>query len=262
MQHGLKVEKISKSNLEIMDYLGKDVARNALDIWSLEHESDRYKLRVCRQGKDVKAHLGTYNTPEAIYISLGGVEEAAEALLPLVPTKAVLTTTNDLGDLVNRKLKCDAAYPNDFMVVGRGEEKLRSPELARRLSREFEIEYSAFGSSFNVPEIPMEWIRDRLDKNVIFGAFDNGKLASVTGLVAWLPQVGVIMGVETKVEFRRRGFARIVVSAAVQEGLKRSEACSLFVRSDNQEAISLYRSLGFKKQGEEVWIDIGTGLIP
>ncbi|MDH2901377.1 MAG: GNAT family N-acetyltransferase [archaeon] len=262
MEEELKVERVAKGDRDVIDYLGKDVVRNALDIWGLEHESEKYRLHVCRRGKDIKAHLSTYNTPEAIYVSLGGEELAADSLLSLVPTKAVLTTTKELGDLVKRKLKFDVIYHNDLMVVNREEETLRSPERASRLSSEFDNEYATFGSSFNAPQVPVEWIREGLNKNFIFGTFDNGKLASVASLVAWLPQVAVIMGVETKFEFRRRGFARIAVSAAVQEGLRRSQACGLFVRSDNQQAIALYRSLGFKKYGEELWIDIGTGLIP
>ena len=180
-----------------------------MDIWGLEHESERYQLLVCHQGKDIKAHLSTYNTPEAIYVAFGGEEPEADALLSLVPTKAVLTTTNELGDLVKRKLKCDVIYPNDLMVVNRGEETLRSPEKASQLSREFENEYATFGLSFNVPQVPIEWIRESLDKNIIFGAFDNGKLASIASLVAWLPQVAVIMGVETKPSFRRKGLASL-----------------------------------------------------
>ncbi|MCL4518229.1 MAG: GNAT family N-acetyltransferase [Thaumarchaeota archaeon] len=70
------------------------------------------------------------------------------------------------------------------------------------------------------------------------------------------------MGVETRQEFRRRGYGSIVVSAAVREALKHSRCCSLFVRSDNEQALGLYWALGFKKIGEELWVDLGTGLIP
>jgi hypothetical protein len=133
----------------------------------------------------IKAHLSIYDTPEAIYTWFAGEQEAAvEALLPFVPAKTVLTTTVDLEDLVKRNLKSDAIYPNDFMVVNRGEEKLRSPSKAKPLSREFEVEYSTFGETFNVPPMPIEWIREMLDKNIIFGSFDGGKLVTVASLVA------------------------------------------------------------------------------
>jgi ribosomal protein S18 acetylase RimI-like enzyme len=262
MKDNFEISEVSKDDQEVISYLRKDIVRNALDIWGIAQESGRFRLFVCRENHEIKAHLSTYNTPEAIYVWLAGEPSAAELLLRLVPLKAVVTTTNDLGDLVRRNLKCDAIYPNDFMIVNRGEERLRSPEKATRLSRQFEIEYSTFGTSFNVPQMPIEWIRESLDKSIIFGVFDNGKLASVASLAAWLPEIAVIMGVETKPEFRGKGLASIAVSAAIQEGLKRSQACSLFVRSDNLQAIALYRSLGLKKAGEELWIDVGTGLVP
>jgi ribosomal protein S18 acetylase RimI-like enzyme len=53
-----------------------------------------------------------------------------------------------------------------------------------------------------------------------------------------------------------------VVSATVREGLRRSKSCALFVRSDNYEAVRLYRRLGFGKFGDELSIDRGTGIVP
>ena len=187
---------------------------------------------------------------------------AAESLLSLVPDKAALIAATELRELIAQKLRCDAEYPNDIMLVRRGEERLRSPERATRLSGQHTVDYSTFGTSFNVWGMPPEWVKERLDNDIIFGSFAEGRLASVASLVAWLPRVSVIMGVETKPEFRGRGLGRIVVSAAVREGLRRSQSCTLFVRSDNERAIGLYRALGFNKVGEELWIDVGTGIVP
>jgi ribosomal protein S18 acetylase RimI-like enzyme len=258
----LQVARATGGDPQIVSYLRQDIVKNALDIWGLERETQRFQLFVSREGNEIRAHLSIYDTPEAIYTSLAGDQNAAEPLFELIPPRTVLTTDNQLGELVIQKRKCDAIYSNDFMLLNRGEQRLRTPEKARTLSLESEIEYSSFGSSFNVPTLPIEWIRETLQKSIVFGVFDEGKLASVASLVAWLPEIAVIMGVETKPEFRRKGLSSIAVSATVQEGLRRSRACSLFVRSDNEPAISLYRSLGFRKTGEELWIDIGTGLIP
>ena len=257
-----EVESVSEPAPKVLSYLKKDVIRNALDIWALTKERNRYSLKVCRLGTEVKAHLGIYNTPEAQYTSLGGDIAAAEALLPYIPSKAALTIPPGLSELVRTKVRPDAEYPNDIMLVRRGEERLENTGSARRLGLEDFGQYSTFGSSFNVGEASDQWAKDRLSKNAIFGAYGMDKLVSVASLAAWLPEVSVILGVETKVEYRRRGFGRMVVSKAVLEALRRSKSCSLFVRSDNHEAISLYRKLGFKKVGEELWVDIGTGIVP
>ncbi len=257
-----EVETIDRPVPKVLSYLGEDLVRNALDIWALTKERSRYDLKVCSLGNEVKAHLGIYKTPEAQYTSLGGDTAAAKALLGYIPGKAVLTIPPTLAELVRTKVRLDAIYPNDIMLVTRGEEELEDSGSVRRLGPSDFAQYSTFGSSFNVGEASKQWAKDRLSKNVIFGVFDEGKLVSVASLAVWLPKTAVILGVETKTEYRRKGFGRIVVSAAVREALRRSESCSLFVRSDNQEAISLYQKLGFKKVGEELWIDIGTGIVP
>lgn len=258
----MRSEKVQGIDPDVISYLEKDMIRNALDIWYLQHADKRYELHVSRVNGEVRAHLSTYNTPEAIYTNLGGELKAAEELFPLVPSKAVLMTSMTLGHLVTSKLKYDVSYVNDFMLVKRGEETLRNSDSAIRLSRKHDFEYSIFGSSFNVPPMPLEWIRECLNRDIIFGVLSEAKLASVASLVVWLPQVAVIMSVETKPEFRGRGLGSLVVSATVREALRRSESCILWVRSDNENAIGLYSALGFRKIGEELWIDIGTGLAP
>ena len=258
----MQIEHAQRSDLDVIAYLGKDLMRNALDIWYLQREEKGYELLVCRVDKEVKAHLGVYNTPEANYVTLGGDPAAAGSLITFVPSKAVLLIPVDLQELIIRNVKYDTIYSNELMIVERGNEKLSRPELATRLSTVHEIEYSRFGSSFNVPPVPIEWIRERLENDIVFGVFDNGVLGAVASVAAWLPEVAVIMGVETKPELRRRGLGTIAVSAAVQEGLKRSRCCTLFVRSDNEQAISLYNRLGFEKVGKELWVDINSGLKP
>lgn len=246
----------------MIQYFESDEPRNVLDLWNLENEDRRYKLLVCRINGEVKAHLGTYDTPEAIYSSLGGETTSAEALIDFIPRKTILTTTRELGDLIGRRLKFDASYPNDIMMVRRGEEKLTDPGRAVRLSIDNDIQYSEFGSSFKIKNVSMEWIREQLATATIFGVYVDHALVSVASLVGRLPSVSEIMAVETKPEFRGRGFGSIAVSAAVREGLKQSITCSLFVRQDNSSALAIYKKIGFNKVGELLWIDLGSGLVP
>ena len=257
-----RTERVQHSDQDTISYLKQDIVHNALDIWYLQRRDKRYELYTCRVGSDIKAHLSIYRSPEANYVSLGGDPGGAEELLPLVPAKGILLAPLSLQGLVTQKFNRGTIFRNDIMMVMRGEEKLRNPEQATRLSRNHGSEYSTFGASFNMHNAPLEWVQEHLDSDFIFGVFAEGKLASVASVVAWLPQVSVIMSVETKPIFRGRGLGRVVVSAAVLEGLKHSRSCALFVRVDNEQAIGLYRGLGFKKVGEELWIDIGTGLIP
>ena len=87
-------------------------------------------------------------------------------------------------------------------------------------------------------------------------------LVSVASATAFHPEISVIIAVETRKEFRRRGYGSSVVSAAVREALDRSRSCALWVAARNAEAQAVYGQLGFKKVGEELWVDIGTGVTP
>ncbi|MDG6998917.1 MAG: GNAT family N-acetyltransferase [Nitrososphaerota archaeon] len=261
----MRIETARTDQTDVVRYLKIDVVRNALDLWYLERKDRRHKLYICFSDDQIIGHLGIYDTPEAVYANLGGEMRAAEELLHLIPTKrAAITTTKELGALIMRSISYDVVYFNDIMLVNRGEEKLRNPDKAIRLSSKNAVQYSSFGSSFNVPtSLPIDWINECLERDLTYGVFaDDGTLASVASLTGWHDQVSVIMGVETKPEFRHKGFGAACVSAAVRAGLERSNSCSLFVRADNDVAIKLYEALGFKKIGEELWIDIGSGLIP
>lgn len=256
------VRKATPDDEGAVAYLRRDLTRNALSLWSLLHEGERYSLSMCIVDGRVSAHLGVFFTPEGNYADAGGEVEAAKELLRTLPRRAVLTAPIGFERVIRAELRHDAIYPNDIMIVRRGQEELRELTTARKLTIEDEADYSQFGSSFNVKRPPPWWIRDRLENNAVFGAFAGDELASVASLAAWLPEVSVLLGVETKRGFRRRGFGATAVSAAVREGLKRSEACTLFVRSDNHDAVGLYRGLGFREAGKELWVDIGTGMVP
>jgi ribosomal protein S18 acetylase RimI-like enzyme len=257
-----RIEEVRLPCTDVIAYLEADEIRNVLDLWYLQEEYRRYRLLVCKINGEIRAHLGTYDTPEAIYTSLGGEIPAAEALLDFLPKKTVLITTKELGEVVTRRSKCDIIFPNDLMLIKRGEENLALPDRAVKLSVKDDVQYSEFGSSFNIRNMPMEWIREVLATDTIFGVFVGDELVSVASLVGRLPNITAIAGVETKPEFRGKGFGSMVVSAAVEEGLRRSKTCTLFVRQNNGPALGIYRKIGFKKVAEMLWMDIGTDLVP
>jgi predicted GNAT family acetyltransferase len=229
----------------------------------LRSEPERFELYVSRDGDSIGGHLGIFRTPEANYVSIGAVEKSVAAgLLELLPKKCVVFVEQSLYETIEERFQEAVVSPNDIMVVRRGEERLTDPDRAVRLSTLDAPEYSHFGTSFNVPEVPIEWVHERLHKDRVFGVFSEGVLASVASVAAWLPQMAVITGVETNQDFREKGFAVAATSAATREGLAHSESCMLFVRADNLRAVHIYQKLGYRKIGEELWVDVGTGLVP
>jgi ribosomal protein S18 acetylase RimI-like enzyme len=272
-----------------LSYLQHDLVHNVLDAWNLRFaDKGRYELYVSRLkgGSEIWAHIGIFHSPEADYVSMGG--RHAEAVVPLVrliPPTAVVILPAHLFEPLRDEFRWDRAILTDVMVVAIGGERLDARSGRRegdghnddldgdddasgpvgavsRLTKKDATSYSTFGRSLDAPPAATGSARARLEKELVFGAFLDGRLVAVASVAAWLPEMAVIMGVETKEAFRRRGFGGAVVSAAVREALSRSSACSLGVRSDNIEAIRLYRRLGFVKVGQEFWVDKGTGLTP
>ncbi len=227
----------------------------------MKRESERQELYVRRHDGAIVAHLGIYHSPEADYASIGGQEDAIGGLLPLIPDRAVVLLTPKAFETVRGKLRSEKTYLSDLMVVERGEERLVNPDRALRLSEKDSEEYAGFGPNFAGPPTPVEWARERISREAVFGVFE-GRLVSVASVVVSFSKIAVVMGVETRKEFRRRGYGTAVVSAATREALNNSKSCLLGVASDNEEAKGLYRRLGYTKVSEEVWVDVGTGLSP
>ena len=84
-----------------------------------------------------------------------------------------------------------------------------------------------------------------------YGVFDgNGRALSYAGMLTVLDE-GQITNVATREEARRRGYARAVLTALLDEAGKRGLATvTLEVRASNAAALALYRQLGFERAGE------------
>ncbi len=61
---------------------------------------------------------------------------------------------------------------------------------------------------------------------------------------------------------RNRGYATQATSAVTEQALSNAECAALFARTDNSPAIEAYIKIGYKKIGERIWTDQGTGLRP
>jgi predicted GNAT family acetyltransferase len=72
----------------------------------------------------------------------------------------------------------------------------------------------------------------------------------------------MIGGVYTHPKHRNKGYSTLATSAVTEEALKNAETAALFVRSNNYPAIRVYEKVGYKKIGEKLWVDVGTGFRP
>jgi ribosomal protein S18 acetylase RimI-like enzyme len=259
----IRVELVAEATEDVVKYLGADLLRNAFDIWNLKFDREWQEFYVCRDGDSIKAHISIFSAPEANYVSIGSVDRTAVTpLIAYLPVKGVVLMEPAIYGLIKDKISPTAVYPCDIMIVKRGGEDLPKTDQAFQLTPGDALDYSRFGTSFNLSEVPVEWAEERIRKDIIFGIRAGSRLASVASVIARLPEMAVVSGVETKEEFRMKGLGAMVSCAATREGLRRSEACVLWVRSNNLGAVRLYQRLGYRKVGDELLVDIGTGMVP
>jgi predicted GNAT family acetyltransferase len=85
-----------------------------------------------------------------------------------------------------------------------------------------------------------------------WGAFDNGHLVSTAALNAVFKGLGLVGGVYTAPQVRRRGLARTVMNTLLNDSIHTHELnrLYLFTGQENQAARALYDSLGFAHVGE------------
>jgi RimJ/RimL family protein N-acetyltransferase len=139
---------------------------------------------------------------------------------------------------VRRLLPVDAALYRDVRL----EALKRSPE--------------AFGSTFETEHAEaLTWFADRLERSVIFGAFDGADLVGTAGFFIRQGRKeahkGVLWGMYVRPEARKAGVGKQLAEAVIDHACQHVELVQLTVVSGNEPARRLYDSLGFIEYGIE-----------
>ena len=96
-------------------------------------------------------------------------------------------------------------------------------------------------------------------REMIFGAFDWGRLGAVARAQVTLPSVWVIGGIFTVPNLRGRHLGTDVTRTAVRAALDAGARPTLFVREENAPARRIYEQLGFRLFDRRVWVDAFDG---
>ena len=78
-----------------------------------------------------------------------------------------------------------------------------------------------------------------------FGIFEDDRLVAMAGQRLHLPRYVEVSAVCTHPDVRGRGYARLLIRAAMREIRRRGKTPFLHVLEDNHSAIRVYESLGF-----------------
>jgi len=213
--------------------------------WTLRREQTKIFLAV-----EGKAVLGSLLVFADSIVQFRGSRKAVQKLLEYANVEKVeLQAPLDCEDIVCEKFKPRVRQEMVLMRLNRGEEFIRIGEKPERLGVEDAEEVAdlmrrcdpEWWGETNAEQLKQRW------QNVFWlGVRKESRLVSVGSTrfdVDFACNIGVVA---TDEGYRGRGYATSIVSALVEEILKRSPTALIHVIADNAPAVRAYSTVGFK----------------
>ena len=260
------VEKVEESNKQnVTDSLKSDVIRHVFAFYDLQFDPERTTMYAAFENAKLKGYMLIYTALDFPSVVLECEKDPAERLIEYVPENRFISHISpNLLPIIMRKFPDAKHYSENWMLIKRGQAKSFESETVRKLCTEDDASRLAtlLSTREDRSQRPSKKYMDLISKMPIYGVFVSDELVSYAGSFIQLPQVWMIGGVYTHPNHRSKGYATLATSAVTSEALKNAESAALFVRSDNCPAIRVYEKIGYKKIGEKLWVDVGTGLKP
>ena len=212
--------------------------------WAQRREQTKIFLAV--EGEEV---LGSLLVFDDHVVQFRGSREAVQKLLEYANlVKVELQAPLDCEDIVCQKYKPRIRQDMMLMRLNRGEEHVCLIETPVRLDVEDADEVAALMRRCDPEwwgETEAEQLKQRWQNVFWLGIRQDGKLVSV-GNVRFVDFASNIGVVATDEYHRSRGYATSIVSALVEEILKRCPIALIHVIADNAPAVRAYSKVGFK----------------
>ena len=261
----INVEKVVENNKQrVIDSLRLDVIRHVFAFYDIQYEPEHATAYAAFENRNLKGYILIYTALDFPSVILECENSIAEKLIEYAPENHfIMHAQPNLLPIIEDKFPNAKHYIEDWMLVNKGEAKFFRSEHVHRLSSENDASKLAIllSSREDRPKRTKRYM-DWISKMPTYGVSVGSELVSYAGSFLQLPQVWMIGGVYTHPNHRNKGYATLATSTVTEEALKHAEAAALFVRSDNLPAIRVYGKIGYKKIGEKLWVDVGTGLKP
>ena len=261
-----KIEEINEKNQPlIIASLKSDIIKHVFAYYDIQNDPQHTTTYAAFENGNLQGYILIYTATDVPSVILECETLLAGRLLEHAPPgNFIVHAPPNILPAIEKKFPDAKHYLEDWMLVKKNEARFSKSELVRRLCTEEDAQKLAdlLLSRKDRPPGMLKKYADWISKMPIYGLFREDQLVSYAGSFIQLPQVWLIGGVYTQSEHRNRGYATLVTSAITEEALKTAEATALFARSDNYPAIRVYERIGYRKIGEKVWVDVGTGLKP
>ena len=262
----VRIEEIKERNkTSIIASLKSDLIRHVFAIYDLQNDPQHTTAYAAFEKGKFEGYILIYTAADVPSVILEGEGNVAEKLLEhALPDKFIVHAPPNLLPAIRKRFPDAKHYVEDWMLVRKNEAKFFESKLVKRLRTEEDAQkladllLSRKDRPSNTLKKYVEWIT----RMPIFGVFERDQLVSYAGSFIQLPEIWFIGGVYTDPEHRNKGYATIATSAITEEALRTADAAALFARSDNHPALRAYGKIGYRKIGEKIWVDVGTGLKP
>jgi RimJ/RimL family protein N-acetyltransferase len=259
------VKKVDESNKQcVIDSLRSDVVKHVFAFYDIQYEPENTVMYAAFENSNLKGYILTYTALDFPSVVLECEKGTAEKLIEHAPEgHFIIHVQPNLLPIVEGKFSNAKPYVEDWMLIKKGQAHFFGSKVVHRLCSEEDASRLAILLSSredrpNRKKKYMEWISE----TPMYGVSLDSELVSYAGSFIQLPQVWMIGGVYTHPDYRNKGYATLATSAVTEEALRHAETAALFVRSDNYPAIRVYEKVGYRKIGEKLWVDVGTGLRP
>lgn len=262
-----KVEKVTETNKQrVIDHLRPDVIRHVFAFYDIQYEPEHTTMHVTFENGNLKGYILVYTASDFPSVILECEDGIAEQFLKKYAPEDqfIIHAPLNLRPKIKGEFPNAKYYVENWMLVKQGEASFFKTSLVRKLRSEDDAFMLAtlLSSREDRPRRDTGKYMDWILKMPIYGVFVNDELVAYAGSFLQLPQVWMIGGVFTHPNNRNKGYAKFAVSAVTEEALKNAETAALFVRSENYPATRAYEKIGYRKIGEKLWVDVGTGLKP
>lgn len=262
----LKIQEINRENSRnIIPHLKADTIRHMFAVNDLMNDPQHTIAYAAIENGSLKGYILTYTGTDIPSVIFECEENVADRLIERAPTyNCIIHAPPNLQQTIKKHFPHAKHYVEDRMLVKSRDAAYFKSELVRQLQSEEDASklFDLLLSRKDRPQNTLKKYAEWLGKMPICGVFRNNQLVSCAASFIQLPEVWFVGGVYTRPEQRSKGYATLATSAITEEALEKAEAATLFVRSDNHWAKRVYEKIGYRKIGEKLWIDAGTGLKP
>lgn len=262
----LTMRKIDEHNRQsFVEAISHDVVRHVFAYYDLEHEAEHTTVHAAYEGNTLKGYMLIYTALDDPSVILEADTETARTLLNLtLPDRFIMHSPTELRPVIKAKLPKAKHYVEAWMLAHKAKATFHNSDLVRKLVTEEDAIKLAELLSTRRDRKPSSLARYKewVTRLPTYGVFKDNQLVSYASSFIQTPHVWMIGGVFTHPEYRNRGYATQATSAVTEQALNSAKSAALFVRADNAPAIRAYEKIGYKKIGEKIWTDQGTGLKP